>query len=210
MTSKKSEIPQNLLEALHHSEEETYLEYKGDVSWSDRKKKLEIAQTIFALANERDGGIIVIGVKNDGERIGLSQENFSSYSHDYLHQYLTGKGNQPIKCKLEKFEYKEEKDTEDKRFVFIQVAESKEFPVVYIAQTARIDQNIDTHPNNIGLRKGALYIRNKQDVGSKEIESAQEWEEVIERTYRKYERETIRRYETLKGRDNPYDSELTI
>lgn len=201
-------IPQNLLEFLYHGKEETYLEYKSDVSWSDRKKKLEITQTIFALANERDGGIIVIGVGDDGKRVGLSQENFNSYSHDDLHKYLTGKGNQPIECKLEKFKHKEE--TEYKGFVFIQVAESKEFPVVYIAQTEKIDQNVNAFHTNIGTRKGALYIRNKQDVGNKEIESEREWQEVIERTYRKYERETVRRYVAIKGRDNPYDGELTI
>lgn len=210
MDKQDLKIPQNLLEALHHGREEVYLEYKGDVSWSDRVKKLKIVQTIFALANEREGGIIVIGVNDDGERIGLSTEDYNSYSHDSLNQYLTGRSNQPIACKLEKFEYKEDKDIEIKRFVFIQVSETKEFPVVYIGQTERINTNAHAFRNNVGLRNGALYIRNKQHIGNKEISTIQEWQEIIERTYKKYERETIRRYEILKGSGNPYDSELTI
>jgi len=197
-------LPEELKQYVIHGQEEVYLEYKGDVSWQDRGKKLEIIQTVFALANEKGGGVIVIGINDDGKIEGLSDANLSSYSHDRLHQTLLNKGNQLIECRLEKFEYGAGK------IVVIQVSETKEFPLVYIGETERINEQVDGYTSNIGLRKGALYIRNKQNIGNKEIETTQEWQEIIERTYKKYEAETIRRSSALGIAKNPFDKELTL
>ncbi|GBD34284.1 hypothetical protein HRbin34_00615 [bacterium HR34] len=210
MENKFPKSSEELKKFLYHGKEETYLEYKGDISWNDRKKKLEIVQTIFALANEKEGGVIIIGVNDNGERIGLSEENYNSFSHDTLNKFLNGKGNQPIHCKLSKEEIKEGEKL--KKFVFIQVQESKEFPLVYIGETQTIKRGEKAYPENIGLRKGALYIRNKRNIGNKEITDIDEWQELIERTYKKYEKETIRRYKIIKEKNvvNPYNNELTI
>ncbi|MCK4354928.1 putative DNA binding domain-containing protein [Candidatus Parcubacteria bacterium] len=206
-----NDIPENLKIALYHGKEEVYLEYKGNVAWSDRVKMLEIVETIFALSNERGGGIIVVGAKDDGTREGLDDNNYNSYSHDQINQYLTGRGNQPIQCKVEKFEHLDTKDKKVKKFVFIQVSESKEFPLVYIGNQELKNQSIQAFNNNISLRTGALYIRNKSNIGNKEISTIHEWQELIERTYKKFEKETLRRYSIIKGKGvNPFDKELKI
>lgn len=204
-------LPRELLELLRHGREETYLEYKGDVPWSDRKKMLEILQTIFALSNEQGGGTIIIGVKDNGERIGLSEGNFSTYSHDKINQKLKGKANQNIHCKVTKHRVRmEDKDTE-KNFVFIEIAESKEFPLVYISGLEKFNPSVRSYGKNIALRASALYIRNQNENGNKEIETTKEWQNLIERTFAKYERETLRRYFTIRGeKRNPFDEELKI
>lgn len=206
-----NEITASLTEYLYHGKEEIYLEYKGNVSWADNAKKLEIVQTIFALSNERDGGVIVVGVKDDGHLEGLSPENYNSYSHDYINQYLNNKCNQSVKCKVDKFEYVDKEDEILKRFVFIQVSESKEFPLVYTSSNALVRADAGHFNGNVGLRSGALYIRNKSNIGNKEISTTQEWEELIERTYKKYEQETLRRYSFIKKDDvNKFDQEINI
>lgn len=204
-------LPRELLERLRHGREETYLEYKGDVPWSDRKKMLEILQTIFALSNEQGGGTIVIGVKDNGERIGLSEENFSTYSHDKINQRLKGKTNQNIHCKVTKHRVRmEDKDTE-KNFVFIEIAESKEFPLVYTSGLEKFNPSVKSYGENIALRASALYMRNQNENGNKEIETTEEWQNLIERTFAKYERETLRRYSTIRDeKRNPFDEELKI
>lgn len=201
------QIPSNLRDTLLHGREETYLEYKGDVPWTDRAKKLEIVKTIFALANERNGGIIVIGVKDDGRVVGLSNTNYQSYSHDSLNQYLSGRTNQEIGCKLARYEYTDGVD--EVRVVFIQVSECREFPLVHVGSTETINLAEGAYPENIGIRNGALYIRNRREVENKEIKTTAEWQEMIERTYRKYERETMRRLSVVAPAD-PYVGELTI
>jgi predicted HTH transcriptional regulator len=206
-------IPEVLLEALYHGTEEPYLEYKGDVSWGDKAKKLEVVQTIFALSNERGGGIIIIGVADNGDRVGLTEENYGSYKHDTINQYLDGRGNQPVKCKVSKFVHKtEEEEGDDINLVFIQVSETKEFPLVYIGpQEIRSDDGPKDKKSNIGLRNGALYIRNKLNVGNKEIITQDEWQELIERSIKKFEKESIRRYSMVKDKaENPFDKELKI
>jgi len=221
-------ISKDLKVFLYHGKEETYLEYKGNVPWTDGVKKLDITQTIFALSNKRDGGIIVIGVKDDCTREGLSDENYNSYSHDHINQYLNNKGNQPIMCKVEKFEYLDTEDKKVKKFVFIQVSESKEFPLVYIGNQKLKNEKIEAFNDNIGLRTGALYIRNELNIGNKEISTTYEWKELIERIYKKYEKETIRRHSIIRSKKvnpketirrysiiknekvNPFDKELKI
>lgn len=211
MNGKNSNIPKELEDALYHGQEEVYLEYKGDISWNTREKRLEIIKTILALSNEREGGIIVIGIDKNGKRIGLSEENYNSFSHDKLNQYLEGKTNQPISCKLSKFEIEDKIDNKLKKFVFIQVSEIREFPVIYIGPTELKNENEKAYLENIALRKGALYIRNKQHIGNKEISTTQEYQDLIERTYKKYERETIRRYSIIKrNKFDPYSKEITI
>ncbi len=204
-------LPRELLERLRHGREETSLEYKGDVPWSDRKKMLEILKTIFALSNEQGGGTIIIGVKDNGERIGLSEENFSTYSHDDINRKLKGKANQNIHCKVTKHKVRMEgKDTE-KNFVFIEIAESKEFPLVYTSGPLKFNPSVKSYGENIALRASALYIRNQNENGNKEIETTEEWHNLIERTFAKYERETLRRYSTIRGeKRNPFDEELKI
>ena len=209
---KSEELPEELLAGLYHGQEEVYLEYKGDVPWTDQAKKLEIVKTIFAMANERDGGLIIIGVKDDGSRNGLSEENYNSFSHDQINSYLANKGNQPIQCKVEKKKHTDKDDGKERCFIFIQVSETKEFPLVYTGEMILINSAKQAFPENIGLRRGCLYIRNKLQVGNKEIETNEEWQELIERTYKKYERETLKRYSVVSGQPEPdnYENELSI
>src|SRR3989338_7401006 len=168
------EISNELLEALYHGQEETYLEYKGDVPWTDRAKKFEIIRTIFAMANQRDGGVIIVGVENNGNRKGLSDNNYNTFSHDEINSWLNNKSNQKIQCKVEKRKHVDREESVEKNFVFIQVSETKEFPVVYTANQVLINETADSFPRNIALRCGGLYIRNKSQVGNKDIESVEE------------------------------------
>lgn len=209
--SPYNNIPEDLKTALYHGKEEVYLEYKGNVAWFDRIKRLEIVEAIFALSNERGGGIIVIGVNDDGVREGLSDDNYNSYSHDEINQYLTNRGNLPIRCKVEKFKHLDIKDKKIKKFVFIQVSESREFPLVYVGHQELKNTRVHAYNKNIGLRTGALYIRNKSNIGNKEISTIHEWQELIERTYKKFKKETTRRYSVIKSEEvNPFDKELKM
>ena len=204
-------LPEELSQALYHGKEEAYLEYKGNFSWRDNPKKFEIVQTILAMANKREGGIIVIGVEDAGGRIGLSEENYNSYSHDQINQYLEGKCNQSISCKVSNIEHQEEGVPDSKKFVFIQVKETREFPLVYTGGLCVFNSDVPGYGPNVALRRSAIYVRNTSSVGNKEIETVEEWQELIERTYGKYEKETLRRAETVGGSDsNPFDEELNI
>lgn len=178
---------QILLDYLNNGREERYLEYKGDVPWTDHHKQNEMIKTILAFANLMDGGVLIMGVDNNGTRIGLSDTNYSTYDHDTINQYISGKTNVPIECKVMKIE------SENKKYIIIQVSESKEYPIIYTGSLVLKNVSAPAVPSNIALRPMALYIRGKSNVCTKEIESIEEWQEVIERTINRYSQETIRR-----------------
>ena len=208
---KEEDLPIVISEHLRHGSEDTYLEYKGDIPWTDRKKQLEVLQTIFALANEKGGGAIVIGVEDNGNISGLSESNFSTYSHDKVNMRLRGKTNQDIQCKLNKYNVIMKDNGKEKRIVFIEVAESKEFPLIYLGGQELIDREIKPYGSNVALRSSALYIRNQNENGNKEIETIEEWGNLIERVFNKHEKETLRKYYIIRPKnENPYDKELKI
>ncbi len=75
-----SEI-ETLLEAARETQS---LEFKSAMSWDVRK----LARSLLALANVEDGGIIVIGIRNDGTREGLSPIEVQTYKLDGMKDQL--------------------------------------------------------------------------------------------------------------------------
>lgn len=48
---------------IQHRKEERYLEYKGSMIWNNDNTKVKIAQAMMAMSNLRNGGVIVVGMK---------------------------------------------------------------------------------------------------------------------------------------------------
>jgi len=48
---------------IQHGKEERYLEYKGSMVWTRDDTKVKIAQAMMAMSNLRNGGVIVVGMK---------------------------------------------------------------------------------------------------------------------------------------------------
>jgi len=108
----------------------------------------------LALANQKDGGIIIIGIDNDGNKVGISDDNFKTFKENHINDSLKGKTNQPIKIKVELFKIKLEKEKSAKNFVFIRVFEAKEFPVIYTGDLEKINDEGNTSLGNIELKNG--------------------------------------------------------
>src|SRR3990172_7159792 len=77
---------------IQHGHEERYLEYKGAMTWKDDGTKVVVARAIMAMSNLRDGGVIVVGVKEvDGcmwKPEGLTAEQASSFKQDTLDAWV--------------------------------------------------------------------------------------------------------------------------
>ena len=195
---KKNEIPENVINDLYFGEERIDLEYKGDIPWSSKNKKFEIIKTIFAMANQRGGGTIVIGVKDDGERIGLSVKNYNSYPYKGIGDFINARASQPVYCEMKKYTHTDKKDNKKKRFVYVQITPCKEIPTIYTGKQELNNNNKPAYSSNVSLRTGALYIRNEIVTGNKEISTPQEWKKLLEEKIRQWRRETLRRYFLVK------------
>ena len=48
---------------IQHRKEERYLKYKGAIVWTSDDTKVKIVQAMMAMSNLRNGGVIVVGMK---------------------------------------------------------------------------------------------------------------------------------------------------
>ncbi len=193
-TIDTKQLESNLAYWFNFEREQVDVEHKGNVPWTDRKKKLEIIKSVFALANNPEGGVVIVGIDANGKRVGLSKEKFASFQHDSLNRELKNRiGNQDVQVVVEKKELPMEGIQKFKRFVFIVVQPTNEYPLIYSGKLEKNNENEGDYTSNIFLRPGALYIRNKGPIENKEIATPKEWQSIIETTLRKYKSESDRR-----------------
>jgi len=192
---------EEIIEYIIHGKEETYLEYKASIKWFKKPRKnkdkvanAKIIRTILAMANNQNGGVIVIGgkEKRNGEitPLGISKTNSDSFKYDDMSRYIRTICSPQVQFKITR-------DTLNvngtiRRFVVIQVTESQEFPVVS-TKLIRYNDAEAAYPDNVLLRQNAIYIRSKSPIESREISTMQEWQELIYRTMDKSKRELLKR-----------------
>ena len=174
-----SMFSEELRQFILHGNEEVNLEYKESMSWHRRMTKLKLMKAMLAMSNTKDGGVIVIGVKEKSNSYvpeGMKDKHFSSYNYDHLgtcvSNYSDPKVGFKLTCDVISI------DGEDKKFCIIQVAEALELPVS-CEKTEFCNTDIPSRLRNVCLRKAAIYIRSKAPIGSKEITDSEEWRELL-------------------------------
>ncbi len=193
-TIDTKQLESNLAYWFNFKREQVDVEHKGDIPWTDRKKKLEIIKSVFALANNPGGGVIIVGIDKNSKRVGLSKDKFDSFQHDSLNRELKNRiGSQDVQVDVEKRELPIQGIQKIKRFVFIVVQPTNEYPLIYSGKLEKNNEDEGDFTSNIFLRPGALYIRNKGPIENKEIATPKEWQSIIENTLRKYRTESDRR-----------------
>lgn len=176
-----------------HGSEETNIEYKDSMNWSERSTKLKLLRAMLAMSNQKDGGVIVFGVKEDAEKnctpVGMSELDFNTFNHDHVAQYVQGRSDPVMEFDLKADVA--EIDGDELCFVLVQVRESAD-PTICI-RTEYWMKNVKQFPTNLALRANAVYIRSKSPIGSREIASTHEWRELINRLVEKNQDDLIRR-----------------
>jgi hypothetical protein len=157
---------------IYEYENETHhLEYKESVNWKDTNKKEEIIQTIMAMSNIRDGGVIVVGVKEviteqgkKYERKGMLDEHFYSFDEDRVRETVRQYAEPFVILNLTKKIYDRFK------FVIITVKEFDEMPVI-CRKSGKSDN----------LQVGQIYIRPKSgSVSTRKVQTYSEMKELVE------------------------------
>lgn len=172
------EFTDSLKEIIRLGEERVNVEYKGKMSWNQGSTNTKILKAMMAMANNRDGGVIVIGVENSHfNPVGLEQAEFDSYDYDTIARFANSRTQPVIDFVLNKGKITED-DGEEKLFVVIQVQETEELPIVSTSQ-ALCNPSGGTHLGNIDIRDGAVYIRSKSPVESRELVGHREWKDFV-------------------------------
>lgn len=158
--------------------EERNLEYKQSTLWS-REFAARLTKTILSMSNIRDGGSIIIGMKrqtNDSYLPkGMEPEHLDSYIADDVARFVNEYADPYAHFTLTK-----EECDDNRSYVWIQVQEFEETPVICRKSYANI------------LGVGKLYVRTRRVPESSEVPSSAEMREILDMATEKRIRAFVR------------------
>jgi len=154
---------------IQHGKEERYLEYKGSMVWTSDDTKVKIAQAMMAMSNLRNGGVIVVGMKEPQRGVWepdiMTDEQVASFTQDDIAQWVNDYAVPAVQFTLEPFVL----DTN--KFIIIKVREFDSFPTIC------------RKPKQLGgrevLKEGAVYYRSNLKNESAPISSEEDMRELI-------------------------------
>lgn len=134
------------------------LDFKDDCPWDAPK----MAKDILAMANTRDGGLIVIGVKEHGLRFmgtGVSESNFSTYKIDEMRDQLARFADPAVDIQVSF-----PTDSSNKKFIVIKVLPFKEIPVISRIGIEKVIQANVIYYRNSNKRIESAPVSNSNDL----------------------------------------------
>ncbi len=166
---------QQFRELLSPGYEPYGVEFKGPGYRSDRQFLVQVARAVLGMANRRDGGLVIIGVDDGGNAVGLAADQRATWDYDDVAASLAEYADPYVSFALQPLAY------EGRDFVILHVAEFDEIPVLCRRDYTGV------------LRKGACYVRTRRMPETSEIPSQTEMRELLELAVDKGVRKFIER-----------------
>ena len=179
------------LESLLEGGQETQgIEFKGSMPWSVK----QFARALLAMANVEDGGVIIIGVTNEGARQGLFLDDLKTYDLDTMKDQMNAYADPHVE-----FTFIPGKDASDKTYGIIRVQPFREIPVI----CCKDDDEANT-------QDGKIYYRNtNRRPESAGVSNSYDMRTIVEvaalRMMRKFEERGVR---TGTPSNKAFDEEL--
>jgi len=155
----------NLCEHVFIGEESRGREYKASMSWTNDLTKIKITKSILAMSNIKDGGVIIIGMRElpdkKFEPAGISIEDASTFNHDVIADYLKEYADPYVEFKVTRIE------CGGKKFICIQIKEFDESPVI-------------CRKDGVDLQRGRIYTRSRTKNESAPVSSYAEMREILD------------------------------
>jgi hypothetical protein len=184
--------------ALDTCVESQAVDFKESADMATLQYKL--VKTALAMANLRDGGVVVIGASERAETwdlTGVADEHLATYDVDELTDAINRYASPPLTVELIVVPYRN-----GSRFLTVQVREFGETPIV-----CKRDG-----PHGSGLKQGVLYVRPAGVARTSEVRTAEDMHDLLDLAAEKRARrilETARRIGMEPpSRTRPFDEEL--
>jgi len=175
------------------------LDYKAGFEWTkaNRDLKYELVRDLMALANTKDGGRVVFGVRDaDLEFVGVSVGIFESIDPTDVLAMLHDNAAPKVRCAV----YKRQPD--GRRVVVFDVAEFEDTPIIC---TNTIDSQDGS--KRLILRQAAIYTRTGAGT-TEEITAPDDMRSLIERAVRRKGDELLKSFrDVLTGRPTELTSD---
>jgi predicted HTH transcriptional regulator len=184
--------------ALDTCVESQSVDFKESAPWPILQHK--IIRTVLAMANLRDGGILVIGASESGERwdlTGIAGQHLATYDVDDIVDSIHRFASPSVSVSIVLVPYHN-----GRNFLTIQAFEFAETPIV-----CRRDG-----PPGSGLKQGAVYVRPAGVARTTEVRSAEQMHDLLELAAEKRARRILETAQRIgmqaKPAKQPFDDEL--
>ncbi|MFQ5862792.1 MAG: helix-turn-helix domain-containing protein [Candidatus Brocadiales bacterium] len=147
------------------------VEFKPSIPWNDinhQQQLQEIVKSILGMSNIKDGGKIILGVKQNPDKTfeatGVRREHLETYDQEKIYQDVRNFGEPAPRLEIKSMKYS------GKFFIVFLVQEFLYSPII----CCRNGRNLGSEP----LVRGALYIRTHAP-GTKRVDNETEMREII-------------------------------
>jgi predicted HTH transcriptional regulator len=152
-----------------HGKEERYLEYKRSMIWTGNDTtKVKIAKAMMAMANLRNGGVIVVGMQETTRGTWVPEvmtpQQISSFTQDDVAQWVNDYATPAVQFSVGAFAIG------GNQFVILQVQEFDTSPVICRKQKTSGGESLEA---------GAIYYRRNRKIESAPISSDEDLRELI-------------------------------
>ena len=171
-------------------------EFKNGNDWVHLKYK--ITKTLIGLSNLKDGGKVIVGIKDDvhdtDPLIGMTEEQSKTYTLDNIMKFANEYADPPLVIKIHIFS---NNDEEKKYFVIINVLEFSELPTI-----CKKDGGGGI------LQREKIYIRPRKNTETTDNFSHHDMRELLELATEKYYVKQKKIHEKFKKLDETEDKNL--
>lgn len=145
------------------------VEFKGPGKRTDEGFRAKVIRATLGMANRRDGGLVILGVRDSDELdpVGLDEDQIGSWlNYDELAVTVNEFASPSVQFDLEG------PTLLGRRFVIIRVHEFEDIPILCTRDFQGGKELI--------LRRGACYVRSRHKPETSEIPSEEEMRELLE------------------------------
>ncbi len=145
------------LKAVIERGETANIDFKGPLEW-EGDHKVELTRDIAAMANTRDGGLIIVGVEEEPETkrpriVGLNDTQLASFDPSRIGQYVNSRFEPPVELRVEK------PTVDGKALAVIQVSEFRDSPAICTKEGRKSGNREIFMPGAVLVRTGAAETR---------------------------------------------------
>jgi predicted HTH transcriptional regulator len=177
--------PELLQKILTEGYEDNHIDFKQEFNWHtfDEYRKTKLAKHIAAISNMPDGGMLIFGVSDKKEIIGLSAEDLASVDRTWIDQYISNYLDPLPRYTIKTVEY------ENKQLLILEIEEFESVPTICTKDYPDV------------LRAGGVYHR--QHASSMLIQDANSMRNLIALAVKKKKEELLSSIEDiLEDKDN--------
>lgn len=132
-----------------------------------------VARAAIGMANHRDGGRVVIGVRETAgvfDPVGLDAADVASWRHEHVADAMAALADPPVVFDVQVRKYKK------RQFVLIEVQEFEDVPIICRRTFPRLLESGE----KLILRKGAIYVRPRRKPETSEVEDQADLRDLLE------------------------------